>query len=174
MVSYLFSIRPEKFEEISPLLKSIAMIRKTREATDNFEEGTRLIRQEQKIMDEVEKILINAKEKRIKLHSIEGVLDEGDIVLCFERFFRKIDPSMTHTVRNTTKPAMIKEYWAKLSLHLEKKGDRMDAIKYCENEEDEDGRKSDTGMISRLYDNWSSFIKYTAKNGNWYYHMIIM
>ena len=172
--SYIFSIPPDVFEKIKPLIKELDDIYEKRpklEKNDNM----KLWDRESELDDRIEKLLLDADVKKEELElDPDGDCrpDEMGMVLTFKTtLFFEIDESVRTVYKifeNPLSPELTKKFTVWLLDLIEKTDAKKHLVDYAADKYDRYPKE----QIEKVFDKWISMLKYSSEHGNWiYYHL---
>lgn len=165
MVSYIFSVKPEIFEETKPILEGIADLEKEFEKNvDDDEKSLNILHEQYRLKDQIETFLLKNADVNLELDVESG---ESNLIDSFMFFLFEKNPiyrqKMYVAIIN---PDDVKWCWNNISRYLKKSSVRDEMVKYAlEHQPQEISKKRSMELLEK----WLSILKHAAEHGNYYY-----
>ncbi|MFH1506701.1 MAG: hypothetical protein ABIE94_07010 [archaeon] len=170
--SYIFSIPPDVFEKIKPLLEEIDRLDGSWNDTPD-EKRSEIIEKQSELKDKIEKLLLNAEVKKEELEfDADGdrIPVEMGMILGFRNIlFLEIDPNLRSFFgKYPLSPEEVKKLTNRILYLIENADAKQRMLDYVKNDHENYPEK----RIDELFDIWISMLKYSSEHGNWlHYHI---
>lgn len=167
--SYIFSIPPDVFEKLKPLIKELDDIYEKRPKLEK-NDRMKLWDRESELKDKIEKLLLDADVKKEELEfDMEGdrIPIEAGMVLDFRNvLFLEIDQNLKSFFnKHALSPEEVKKLTDRIFYLIEKTDAKHRMIEHAEDNYDRYPKE----QIKKVFDKWISMLQYSSEHGNWYY-----